>query len=440
MVRARAGTMVLVTVACAFMAHVTYAQLNTTFSDLFNEVLVVRLQKSGSPGLHGSHFLASAAKANAELVPGLNSLIAGNISSFPLSATSAGILFDFSTGQPVPVTESLGPIFAENAKTLGRGKLQIGVNYTFQDLDHFRGLSTDQMTFTFTHLDVTQEGTLGESPNESDIIVQNLDLHVRSHIGVVYATYGLTQALDVSLALPVISVSLSGTSEATISSYTFPRLGHANHLFGGDTLNPVLSTSVPYDRNASGIGDLAFRVKYNFVRGAGVDFAALLDVRFPTGKEEDFLGSGKPTILLYGILSNKFGDLGTHLNLGYARKNAELQSDAILYKGGFDAKLLTTLTFAMDILGQVDLNKSEAIHLAPGSVTIVDRVPGGQTTRIIPSSNIPDADADNNVALSVGFRFAPSDNTNILLNALVPLNSAGLRAPIAPTVGVSILL
>jgi hypothetical protein len=42
--------------------------------------------------------------------------------------------------------------------------------------------------------------------------------------------------------------------------------------------------------------------------------------------------------------------------------------------------------------------------------------------------------------VSVGFRFAPSDNTNILLNALVPLNNAGLRAPIAPTVGISILL
>jgi len=166
----------------------------------------------------------------------------------------------------------------------------------------------------------------------------------------------------------------------------------------------------------------------------------LLDVRLPTGKEEDFLGSGKPTILLYGILSNRFGDLGTHLNVGYARKNADLQSDAILYKGGFDTKLLPTLTFALDILGQVDLNKDEAIHLAPGSVTIVDRVPGGTSTRIVPFSNIPDADADNNVAMSVGFRFAPSDNTNLLLNALVPLNSTGLRAPIAPTVGISILL
>jgi hypothetical protein len=432
--------MLWIAAAYAFMTHLTYAQLNTTFSDIFNEVLVVRLQKSGSPGMHGSHFLESAAKANAELVPALNSLIAGNISSFPLSATSGGILFDFSSGQPVPVTESLGPIFAENAKTLGKGKLQIGVNYTYQDLDHFRGLATNQMTFTFTHLDVSQDGTLGESPNESDIIFQDLDLHVRSHIGVVFATYGITQALDVSLALPVISVALSGTSVATISSYTFPRLGHANHLFGGDTLNPVLTTSVPYDRNASGIGDLAFRVKYNFIRGAGLDFAALLDVRFPTGKEEDFLGSGKPTILLYGILSNRFGDLGTHLNVGYARKNADLQSDAILYKGGFDAKLLTTLTFALDILGQVDLNKDEAIHLAPGSVTIVDRVPGGTSTRVVPFSNIPDADADNNVALSVGFRLAPSDNTNILLNALVPLNSTGLRAPIAPTLGFSILL
>jgi hypothetical protein len=439
MVRFRAVRVLWIALACAGVAQVTSAQLNTTFRDIFNEVLVVRLQKSGSPGMHGSHFLESAEHANAELVPALNSLIAGNISSFPLSSTSAGILFDFSSGQPVPVTESLGPIFAENAKPLGRGKLMLGVNYTYLDLDHFRGLRTDQMRFTFTHLDVTAEGTLGESPNESDIMDLDLDLHVRSHIAVLFATYGVTHAMDVSVALPVINVALKGDAEARISSFTFPRLGHANHMFGSDTLNPILSTRVPYDRNASGLGDLGVRVKYNFVRGGGLDVAALLDARLPTGKKDDFLGSGKTTIQLWGILSKRISDLGVHLNVGYARKSAELQSDAVLYRAGFDTKLQSSLTFALDVLGQFDLQPGEAIHLAPGSITIIDRVAGGQTSRKVPFSNIPDAEADNSVFVSLGLRLAPSDNMNILVNTLVPMNSAGLHATIVPTVGFSLL-
>jgi hypothetical protein len=416
------------------------AQLNATFGDIFNEVLVMRLQRSGSPGQHGSHFLESAEHANAELVPALNSLIAGNIASFPLSSTSAGILFDFSSGTPVPVTESLGPIFAENAKALGQGKLLIGANYTYLDMDRFRGMPTTRMRFTFTHLDVTREGTLGENPNESDIMDLDMDLHVRSHIAVVFATYGLTNALDVSLALPVISTSLSGTAVATINSFTYPRLGHANHMFGSDTLNPVLTTSVPYDRQATGLGDLAVRLKYAISRGGSLDVAALLDLRIPTGKQEDYLGSGKATVQAWGILSKRFGELGTHINVGYSRRSADLQSDAILYRVGFDTKLLTSLTFALDLLGNFDLNSREAIHLAPGAATIVDRVVGGQSIRTVPLSNIPDADADNGIGIALGVRLAPSDNTNLLLNVLVPLNDAGLRAAVTPTVGLSVLL
>jgi hypothetical protein len=285
---------------------------------------------------------------------------------------------------------------------------------------------------------------LGDNPNESDLIDLVMDLHTRVSFGAVLATFGVTNDLDVSVALPIISVRMNGTATATINSFTFAR-GGAHHIFAGDTLqNPVLTTNVPYDQSATGLGDVALRVKYNISRGGAVDFATLLDVRFPTGKKENFLGSGKATYRLWGILSSRMGDMTPHLNVGYTSKPADYQSDAIEFRLGLDNKLSSKLTSAIDVLGQIDLNASEAIHLAPGSVTITDKVPptaaapqGGQSVRVVQLSNIPDRDNDNAFAVSVGFRYAPSDPLIFFANLLIPLNDGGLRAQVAPTIGVS---
>jgi hypothetical protein len=149
----RSSIAVFVLVVSAAAVQPARAQLNTVFSGIFNEVLETRLELS--PGRHANHFVPAANNANAELVPALNSLITGDISSFPLSSTSPRIGFDFSSGRPVSVTGSLGPIMAETAEPLGKGKLVFEASYTYLDLSELRGLPTDQMQFTFTHVPVT---------------------------------------------------------------------------------------------------------------------------------------------------------------------------------------------------------------------------------------------------------------------------------------------
>jgi hypothetical protein len=246
------------------------------------------------------------------------------------------------------------------------------------------------------------------------------------------------------VALPLISITLSGTAKAVISSYSFAVVGYANHYFGGDSLHPVLQTAYPYNRTATGIGDLAFRAKYSIARGGSLDAAALLDLRLPTGKTEDFLGTGKVTARVWGILSKRIGEVTPHLNLGYMRNPADFQSDAVEFRAGFDSKFFSNLTFALDILGHIDLNTSKAIHLAPGTTTIYDH-PGkfpstdssGVAARQVPNSNIPDSETDNIYSAAVGFRYSPSERFVIVFNMLVPLNNKGLRAALAPTLGIS---
>ncbi len=429
--------------ASLFSIHSLKAQLNTTFKEeIFDHFLIDEIQLS--PGNHGNHFRRAAGLADSVLAPALNSLIGGNVSSFPLSSTSVGVSFDFSTGQPVSIVESLGPIFAETGRTLGKGKINAGVNYTYLNLSDFRGIKTEDMRFTFTHVDLSKDGTLGENVNESDIMDVTLGLDVNASIFAFFATMGITKNLDIGVAIPTINVSMEGDARAVINSFTLAAIDTANHHFGEDPLNPKLESTRNYKESASGIGDLTVRLKYSFAQGKGVNLAALLDVRLPTGDPDDFLGAGETNVRLMGILSKKFGDFTPHLNMGYDYRRADTDSDEFEFAAGFDQKLLSGLTFAIDILGEVDLNKDEAISLFPGSVTIVDRIKNdageeiGQNERHVDLSNIPERDNDNIFNAAFGLRYAPSERIILLGNILVPLNDGGLRSNVAGTVGLAI--
>lgn len=429
-------------------SSVAHAQLNQTFANLFSYFLKDKIQLSGQ--FHGGHFLPAANLADSLLTPALNTLMTNNIASFPLSSTGAGVTYDFSTGKPVSIKESLGPIFAETAETIGKFKLNVGFNYSYLNLTKFRGISTKDMRFTFVHEDVEGAGldTLGVPGYENDYIDLYLDLDVNAHVFAFYATFGLTNKLDLGVAVPVINMSLSGNARASITSFTYgrpasqERFEGAAHRFGGTLLNPILDANTSYDQSTTGLGDVALRLKYSFLRSEKVDLAALADVRLPTGKEEDFLGRGKTTAKVYWIMSRKMGDFTPHLNLGYDYKGSHDDSNELQFVAGFDQKIGESgLTFAAEALGTFDLNTNKTIELFPGSATVVDQysnsLGSGQLERKIDLSNIPDRTNDNTLDVAMGFRYAPSEDILLLGNIIVPVNDGGLRSSIAPTFGLA---
>lgn len=433
------------------------AQLDKVFERVFDQILgengeLVRVTDTLPNGMiidHGLHFQPAADSANNILVPALNRLIASNVSSFPLSSTSAGIRFDFSTGQPVRITESLGPIFAETGKTLGKGRVNVGVNYSYLNLARFRGVRTNDIRFTFVHQDVGPPG-LGGISTESDIMDIYLDLDINANIFAFFATVGITRNFDINVALPVLNVSLKGTAKAVVRSFTHAHNGSADHHFGvlGQEVNePDLDTEVPYgdEGSAFGIGDLAVRMKYAFLSGSAGDFAALLDARLPTGRKEDFLGTGSPNIRFSAIASKKIGDFTPHLNAGYEYRGADYDDDEFEFIAGFDQKLVRGLTLAVDVLGEIDLNTDEDLTFEYNKdpIFITDQVANsdgimGTLTREIDQTNIPSRIEDNVFNAAIGFRYAPVDNTILLANMLLPLNDGGLRSDIAYTVGFTI--
>lgn len=414
------------------------AQLNQVIYHVFQEILVNRVVRTSGPhGNHsGNHFLTSADVANSRLAPALNSFIASNITSFPIPTMVRNTAFQMSAGSPVAKTTGLGPIFAEPAETLGKGVLNVGVSVSHLNFSQIRGIPTDDLSFVFMHRDLTSDGTLGDFAPENDAIMIDLNLDLSASISALVATFGITNALDVGIAAPLIVTTLRGNAEAAIASYTLEHLGTAVHRFGGNDANPVLTTSVPFQESALGLGDVAVRLKYNFLRGWQRNAAALLEARLPTGKQDDFLGAGDTDFRLVFIAEQRIGTFSPHLNLGFNRGTEGLNNDMLELKAGFEQRIAEGLNLAVDVLATHDLSNTMTIAF-PGSAIIHDHEAGETMIREIELSNVPNRDHDNIMDASVGFRFAPSNRFAFLGNLLIPLNDGGLRSSFTPTVGFS---
>ena len=421
-----------------FFSTPLHAQLNKTFERMFNTFLRDDLT-SETP--FGRAFDDAARDANSVLVPAFNSLLASNVASFPLTSTVAGIYFDLSSGDPTMITESLGPIYAETAETVGRNKLNAGFNFAHYNLAELRGLALENIRFTFTSDDLSGDGTLGDFPLETETIDIFPDLDINANTFLIFATYGVTSRLDVGVAVPIINLSITGEARAVINSTSFLLAGIAVNNFNNNFLNPDLEDTFTYNQSATGLGDVALKLKYTFLRGRSLDLAALVDIRFPTGDEKEFLGTGKTNVKFSWIMSRKLGSFAPHLNLTYDRRGADFESSELEIYAGFDQKLSSRVTFVLDFLGEYDLDADKTIALFPGTRRLVfnQSLQGpAQFERDIELSNIPDYNRDNTLNAAVGFKCALSKRALIMANVLVPLQDGGLRSSIVPIVGAAI--
>lgn len=428
----------LILILVLFAGAPLYAQLNTTFARMFNTFLGEHLA-SETP--FGRAFDQRAIEANNVLVPAFNNMIASNVAAFPLTSTVAGIYFDLSAGDPTMITESLGPIYSETAETVGSRKLNAGFNFAHYSLASFRGLALDDIRFTLTSDDLSGDGTLGDFALETETIDIFPNLDIDANTFVAFATYGVTSRLDVGVAVPIINLSITGNARAVINSTSFLEAGAAVNNFNNDFLNPDLEDTFAYDESVTGVGDVALKLKYAFRRGKKLDLAALVDVRFPTGKEDDFLGTGKTNARFSWIMSRKSGAFSPHLNLSYNYRGADFESEAVELFAGFDQKLGAKATFVLDIFGEYDLDANKTISLFPGTRRVVfnqDRQGPARFERDIDLSNIPEYKHDNTWNASVGFKIAPSQRALIMANILVPMNDGGLRSSVVPIVGAAI--
>jgi hypothetical protein len=384
--------------------------------------------------IHGSHFVPAAVASNATVISFLTNSIGSNVANVPASAASGGATFSFQGGVPVRTSTSAGPIFAERAQTLGRGRVLATVTRTGAQFKTFRGVGLDNMKFTFTHANVNFPGCdsiaggdcslLGVPTLENETIDLSLALDVNLTVTSFLLTYGITDRIDIGVVLPLVTTSLRGTSNAQINPFGPPP---AVHFFGGTPTNPVLTASRFVEGSSTGIGDVVARVKVNLHRADPVSVALLADTRFPTGSEDDLLGSGAFAARGLAIVSARFGNFSPHANVGYLYRGGQFETDAVLGTVGFDHLLAPWATLAVDVISEFQVGNSPLQLPAPVEI----QAPYHRT--IIPST-IPDR-RDDLVNGSIGVKLTAVAGLTVIANTLWPLNRGGLRPDVIWTAG-----
>lgn len=339
----------------------------------------------------------------------LNSQIASTFGVASFNSSVTGFTFDLERGVPIRTTESLGPLLTERAPTLGARRLNVNFTYTRINFKQFQGIDLDRVPLAFAAEDINQNGlidTRGTFKAESDQVLVRLDLDISEDLFALLATYGLTSSWDVGVVIPVVHLRFRADGHADIVDKE-GKLGGAK--VGGSFVHffrdGKSSLKASGGGDATGIGDVIIRTKYNFLANHSVlpDLSAVIDVKLPTGSRNDLLGTGGTNLTGLLVASKTYNRwLTPHLNFGYVRDTRDPRQSKIRYAAGFDARLLERLTTVADIMG----------------------------------FSKPDGDGvgNNIVDLSLGAKWNPIGFWFLGTNFQIPLNkSSGLRPNFIPT-------
>jgi len=384
---------------------------------------------------HGDHFVPAAVSQNGSIITFLTVAVGRSVSSVPIGATSSGETFRFEGGAPVKTSTSAGPILAERSQTLGRGRAIVGVGHTSVPFATLRGQDLGNLELLFTHQNVDFAGCdsisggpcakMGFPLLENEVIRVRLNMKMDVSITSFYATYGLFDFLDLSFVVPVVQTHFHGTSQAEIIPFGGTS---AVHFFEGTPTNPVLDATRDVSGSALGLGDVAVRAKVLVRQTPRASFAVFGDARFATGDDADLLGAGYFTARGAGAITASFGPFSPHVNFGYLYRNTETASDAVLGTIGFDHLMASNVTLAVDLLSNLQVGESKVRLPQPVQIEYPFQ-------RTIQPTSIPEM-RDNIVDGSFGFKVTHPSGVTGIVNALLPLNTGGMRSRTIFTAGV----
>jgi hypothetical protein len=409
---------------------VNVTELSRIFTDLYGpEGLVVNSLSALAGGVsHSAHFNSGFESEFSQF----GTALTGQIVSLPLPAPASGFTFEFDANLGVFTrsTATFGPILAERADTIGARRVSFGFAYQRLAFDSIEAMDLQSVPAVFTHDNAELRG------GREDVIatVNSIDSEVTRSAA--FITYGVTNRLDVSVAIPYISADIVVTSDATIRRVgtTIPEI----HFFraADDSIGDRrLFTAFGH---ASGAGDITVRMKQVVRKGPTHGMALGLDLRLPTGDERNLLGTGAPGVQPFVAWSADYQTVSPHVNLGYQWNGSsvlggDLESgvaddlpDVVQYALGAVVAVHPRVTAAVDLLGRYIIDsprvRREEFHALDG-VSVFPNI-------AFESGSI------NELSSAVGLKINVAGRLLLNANLLVRLNSGGLRDKVSPLVGV----
>ena len=302
---------------------------------------------------HDAHFTAESLRSLDQLAQA----VASDAGLLSFNSVVTGFKLDLNTGVPVRTTESLGPLLAESATTLGKNTLNVGFTFTRVEYTHFEGDNLEDLSVVFNHPDVNGDGRLGPfipRPGgplldfETDQIRVDIDLKLKQEIFAMHLSYGLMDQWDIGLILPIIRTEAEAVAIATVLDPTPSPSPHFFDPVNGDSPESSLR------RTRTGIGDLVLRTKYRLAydREHLPDVAIGGQVVLPTGNEDNLHGTGDVRLQGVAIVSKSFENVTPHLNLGYEWTPEDHQRNSLRFILGVDVVVNEWCTLAADLLGR----------------------------------------------------------------------------------------
>jgi hypothetical protein len=327
----------------------------------------------------------------------ISRLLLLDLATVPTLSSSTGFVYRMDRdlgGTAVRSSESFGPAFVDRSLTSGVLRFAFGAAYQETRFNRIDGRALTDGTLVSTASRLT-----GQS---EPFDVETVALRLTTRTLTLSANAGVTDRVDISAALPLVRLKMSGERVDTLRGAQF-----------------LQATAVV---DASGIGDLILRGKYNMLRAGGTGLALGAEVRLPTGSEENLLGAGELSLKPRLIGSAELGPVSLHSEVGYLLGGLSREFD---YNGAVAVAASSRVTFIAELLGR----RLESGGRLAETVAAHPRLAGVETIRL---SAVPEATYR---ALAIGSVKWNIGETLLLTGSVLhSVTSTGLTAQFTPTV------
>jgi hypothetical protein len=320
-----------------------------------------------------------------------------NLATLPVASSSSGFLYRLNPelGTVERATQNFGPFFVERALTAGKGQISFGA--TFQQL---RFTSLDGHDLRDGSLVTTANQFVDES---EPFDVDRLTLDIDASVATLYGNVGVTDRLEIGVAAPMVALVVDGSRINTYRGRTFTQAtAHARSV---------------------GLADLVVRTKFTPYRENGAALAGAIDLRLPTGRNEDLLGAGSRSVRFAAIGSLESGRFSSHANAGITVGGLATE---FTYGGALAVAATERVTVIGEIVGR----------LLDSSGGIVPVIASHPTLREVETIRLT---SDNTrlsmVVAAPGVKWNLSETWVLSANVSIPLTKGGLTAPFTPFVG-----
>ncbi len=218
------------------------------------------------------------------------SLFLVEVATLPTAASTGGFVYRLrpDLGLFERASNEFGPFFTERTLRNGRGQASMGISYQYASFGSLQGADLGAGTFPTN----AARGTGAVDPFSID----TLTLDFVSSSVTPFFTYGLTDRVSVGASVPIVSIRFSGQRMRTVSG--------------------VPSLQSRQSGVATGLGDIVVNGRYHLLGGDSRGFSVGADLRLPTGRQEDLLGTEGVGSRMLAIGSWEEGQLALHANGG----------------------------------------------------------------------------------------------------------------------------